>query len=243
MVADMLTQRLGMSKRSAAPTRDRERPRRVFRGARYGRQWRDGFAAGSIQRYVSTSPSRARPPWLRAFLVVVGTSAAAGAQSEDDIGSPHPSWQWLLMQLLPSPELVVQDGRVAFGSRWQLTPVLYSFGIHRSQSPWRTFVVEPIVRHSGSLELHVTPEYIALASAWSDRFGLRSGLRSYVPVIERGDYLSLSFGTSVLRYQQETSVAYELGAHVLFGFVGTILSYSPTPEGGRFISTLQLRFF
>ena len=62
-------------------------------------------------------------------------------------------------------------------------------------------------------------------------------------MLERGDYLSVSFGTSALRYQGQTSVAYEAGAHVLFGFLGTLLSYSPTPEGGRFISTLQVRFF
>ena len=147
------------------------------------------------------------------------------------------------MQLVPSPELVVQDDETAFGARWQLTPVLYSFGIHRSQSPWRALVVEPIVRQSGSVELYFSPEYIALGDDLSERFGTRAGLRSYLPVVERGDYLSLSFGTSALRFQGETSVAYEIGAHMLFGFLGTLASYSPTPEGGRFISTLHVRFF
>jgi hypothetical protein len=167
----------------------------------------------------------------------------AHAQIEEEIGSPYPTWPWIATQLIPSPELVLQDGQAAFGARWQLTPVLFSFGIHRSQRPWRAFVVEPIVRHSGSLEWYVSPEYIALDDDFGQRFGLRTGLRSYVPLLERGDYLALSFGTSVMRFQEQTAVAYEVGAHVLFGFLGTLLSYSPTPDGGRFISTLQLRVF
>lgn len=176
-------------------------------------------------------------------LALVALPSTLRAQPDDAIGAPRPTLPWVVGQLVPSPEVVVQDGDAAFGARWQLTPVLYSFGIHRSQCPWRAFVVEPIVRQSGSIEIYLSPEYISFGQDLSERFGLRAGLRSYVPVIERGDYLSLSFGTSVLRYQGETSAAYEVGAHVLFGFFGTLLSYSPTPEGGRIISTLQVRFF
>jgi len=155
---------------------------------------------------------------------------------------------WFATQLLPSPQLVVHETehdetKVAFGAQWQVTPVLYSFGIHRSQNPWRTVVVEPIVRQSGSIEWHITPHYFSMGGSFSNRWGLRSGIRSYVPVVQRGDYLSLSFGVSMLRVQGGTSVVYEAGSHVLFGFVGLMVGYSPTPGARRLFTTLQLRFF
>ncbi|HNT00048.1 MAG TPA: hypothetical protein PLJ27_20655 [Polyangiaceae bacterium] len=166
------------------------------------------------------------------------------ALAQSDGGAhPRPSWPWFFSQLIPSPQLVVQRDQAAFGARWQLTPILFSQGIHRSQNPWRTFVVEPIVRHSGSLEWFVSPEYLALGDDMPRHFGVRTGLRSYWPLIERGDYLSLSFGTSALRFQQITSVAYETGVHVLFGLVGFMTSCSPTPRAQRCIMTLQVRVF
>ncbi len=208
--------------------------------------WWEIFPLPSIQ---FSSMKRARsifrlpvPMGIACFAIFAGTAPVARA-TQQELRSPYPSSLWMMSQLIPSPQLVIDDGRTAFGARWQLTPVLYSFGIHRSQTPWRFFVVQPIVRQSGSLEWYVSPEYLALEDDFSDRFGLRTGLRSYVGLIERGDYLSISFGTSLLRYQEVTSVAYEVGAHSLFGFFGILLSYSPTPEGERFISTLHVRFF
>jgi hypothetical protein len=199
----------------------------------------------------SIEPRRMRPkkcPHLSilmgiAWFALLVVNARVARASQEELRSPYPTSMWMVSQLIPSPQLVIDDGRAAFGARWQLTPVLYSFGIHRSQSPWRFFVVEPIVRQSGSLEWYVSPEYLDLEDDFSERFGLRTGLRSYVALVERGDYLSVSFGTSLLRYQEVTSVAYEVGAHSLFGFFGILASYSPTPAGDRFISTLQLRFF
>src|SRR4051794_775501 len=67
---------------------------------------------------------------------------------------PYPSLAWLVTQLVPSPELAV--GRVkhidgagaesdvtttAFGLRWQLTPLVWSWGVNRRISRWRYFVV------------------------------------------------------------------------------------------------------
>lgn len=165
------------------------------------------------------------------------------AQPVSPSSGAKPSWTWAAAQLVPSPQLVVQHDQLAFGARWQLTPVLFSYGIHRSLEPWRFFVVEPIVRQSGSIEWFLSPEYIAVDVPWARRFGLRSGIRSYVALLERGDYLSASFGVSALWFDHKLSSAYEAGLHTLFGFVGLMVSYSPTPDARRFITTLQLRVF
>jgi hypothetical protein len=170
----------------------------------------------------------------------IGTAAerAPGAGAHPPITLP-----WLATQLIPSPEIAVDRGAPHFGARWQLTPLLYSFGIHRALSPWRSFVVEPIVRESGSVALIVSPEYLAIEPRLSNRFGVRMGLRSTFPVLQRGEYLSVSVGSSVLSYGGRITTAYEVGSHVLFGFAGVLASYSPLPNGSRWIFTLDLRMF
>jgi len=150
---------------------------------------------------------------------------------------------WLLTQLIPSPELAIGDEGGLFGLRWQLTPLLYSFGLDRRLSRFRAFVVEPLVRTSGSIELFFSPEYLALDTAFSRRFGFRGGVRAYFPVLEKGDYLSVSLGTAYARYDGRNAVSYQLGAYVLFGFLGFEQSFLPALDQARWISTLNLRFF
>jgi len=154
------------------------------------------------------------------------------------------TWPWLATQLLPSPELAFSSGGAPrFGLRWQVTPFLYSFGVDRRVSPFRAFVVEPLLRTSGSLELFVSPEYLSLDGGISDRFGFRSGVRAYFPMIEKGDYLSVSLGTAYVRFGEQESVSYQFGAYILFGFLGFEQSFLPGLGAARFVSTLQLRFF
>jgi hypothetical protein len=165
---------------------------------------------------------------------------------------PRPTLAWALLQLVPSPEVAfgrqrhigptgsVDDGaRAAFGLRWQVTPVLWSFGVHPSQSRWRYFVVDPIARHSGSLELSTSVEYIG---GHLDGVLVRPGLRAYLPVAQRGEYLSVSLGTSVYAYQG-FRVAYDVGAYVLGGTVGLQMTVAPTHAPLAAIATLRLRYF
>jgi hypothetical protein len=150
---------------------------------------------------------------------------------------------WVLTQLLPSPELAVGDGGALFGMRWQLVPVLYSFGIDRRLSPWRAFVVEPLVRTSGSIELFVSPEYLALDESWSRRFGFRAGVRAHFPLLEKGDYLSVSLGAAYVRFAGRESASYQFGAYLLFGFLGFEQSIVPALDEARWIGTFNVRFF
>ncbi len=152
----------------------------------------------------------------------------------------HPTWPWLGAQLVPSPELTLGEPAAGFGLRWQLTPVLYSFGIHRELSPWRFFVVEPLTRQSGSVELHFSPEYL---TALDDHLGVRAGIRSYFPLAQRGEYLSLALGASYLRFGEQEAVAYETGLYVLYGFVGLEVAYAARLEPARIIAALKLRVF
>ena len=150
---------------------------------------------------------------------------------------------WALTQLIPSPELAVGDDGALFGLRWQLVPFSYSFGIDRRLSPFRAFVVEPLVRTSGSIELFVAPEYLALDDRLSRRFGVRIGARAHFPLVEKGDYVSVSLGTAYVRFPERESASYQFGVYFLFGFLGLEQSILPAFDEARFIGTLNVRFF
>jgi hypothetical protein len=150
---------------------------------------------------------------------------------------------WVLTQLVPSPEFAVGDEGAAFGLRFQVVPVLYSFGIDRRLSPWRAFVVEPLVRTSGSLELFFAPEYLAIHDDVSRRFGFRAGVRAHFPLLEKGDYLSVSLGAAYVRFAERESASYQVGAYLLYGFLGFEQSVVPALREARFISTFNVRFF
>jgi hypothetical protein len=160
---------------------------------------------------------------------------------------------WLVLQLLPSPEVAV--GRVhernatgttdpkteaAFGLRWQLTPLLWSWGTNRRVSRWRSFVVDPLARHSGSLELSGAFEWFF---GNVDRVIVRPGVRAYFPIAQRGEYLSVSLGTSTYAYDGKMRVAYDVGAYVLWGLFGVQVTVAPENGPLTAIGTFRIRYF
>ena len=107
-------------------------------------------------------------------------------------------------------------------------------------SPWRWFVAEPIVRHSGSLELFLAPEVRSLPGA---PFDYRVGLRSTQPLVERGDVLSLSLGTALQHSRDALSPSYEPSLQTLFGIVGLAGLWAPSDPRRRWTVTLRLKVF
>ena len=157
---------------------------------------------------------------------------------------PYPSFAWILLQGLPSPELaagrVHGETKAAFGMRWQLSPVVWSWGTNRHISRWRYFVVDPLARHSGSLELSGTIEYIF---GYVDRAIARPGVRAYFPLAARGEYLSVSIGTSTYAYDGKMRLAYDVGAYVLFGLFGVQATVAPDHGPLSAIGTFRIRYF
>jgi hypothetical protein len=186
---------------------------------------------------------------LRSTWLLAAVLSALDARASD---APRPvepdvqiTWPWLVTQLLPSPELAYGAGLARFGSRWQATPLLFSWGIHRGLSPWRFFIAEPYVRQSGSIELYVSPEYFFYGSSFADGWVARFGTRAYFPLVEHGEYLSVSVGASSFAFAGNAGAAFEAGAYVLFGVVGVQLTMSPTHAVAPLatIATLRLRYF
>jgi hypothetical protein len=68
-------------------------------------------------------------------------------------------------------------------------------------------------------------------------------VRSYFPLIERGEYLSLSLGTAYFNAHSGDGAAYEAGLYILFGDLGIQFAYAPGFDPARFIATLRIRMF
>lgn len=165
----------------------------------------------------------------------------------------YPSFAWLGVQLLPSPEVAIGrvhtirpdgaravDTEAAFGLRWQLSPIVWSWGTNRRVSRWRWLVVDPLARHSGSIEVSGTFEYIF---GHVDRLIVRPGVRAYFPLAQRGEYLSASIGTSTYAYDGRMRVAYDVGAYVLFGLFGVQATIAPDHGPLSAIGTFRIRYF
>jgi hypothetical protein len=165
---------------------------------------------------------------------------------------PYPTLAWAVLQLVPSPEVGFgrfrridgdSDERViqaTWGLRWQLTPVLWSFGVNRRVSGWRFLVVDPIARMSGSIAFEQHVEYFG---GYVDRVLLRPAVNLTLPVLHRGEYLAVSMGTSVYRYDDTFRVAYDVGAYVFFGLFGVQATVAPTHDALTTIATFRIRYF
>jgi hypothetical protein len=167
-------------------------------------------------------------------------AAAPRAPAEPAV---RPTLVWAVVQALPSPEWVLLPAGVRFGARWQVTPLLYSFGIHPRLSPWRALVAEPLVRHAGSIELYGSPAYLAGGGGAANRWLLRAGLRAYFPLLDRGEYLSCSLGGAALYFRDQPGAAYEAGLYTVFGVIGLQIAYAPAPHLRAASLTLNLRYF
>lgn len=151
---------------------------------------------------------------------------------------------WGATQLVPSPQWTLPErGDPRFGLRWQVTPLLFSVGIRRGLSPWRAFLVEPNVRHSGSFELFFSPEYTFAPGPFEHGLGARVGARMYVPLVQAGEYLSCSAGASAIATWQGISGAIEAGLYTLFGGLGLQVTHAPDPSARTTTLTISLRYF
>lgn len=156
----------------------------------------------------------------------------------------HASSLWIFSQFVPSPQFIsLKDSGLRFGFRWQVTPILYSFGINRKLNPWRFFVAEPLVRQNGSIELFFTPEWINLTDKFKTNWMFRGGIRAYFPLYRRGEYLSGSLATSYYNYNGDQGISYEAGLYMFFGILGFQVSYSPDMKYAPWIFTIRLRYF
>jgi hypothetical protein len=178
-----------------------------------------------------------------AFLVARTTAALAspGLGLEAQEPRARPTLIWSGIQLVPSSLLAIDGGRAAYGLRWQVSPLLYSWGVNRKLSGWRALIAEPPVRNSGAVELFLSPELYFFGGTEG---ALRTGLRATFPLLHRGEYLTASAGLSHVYHRGRHSAAAEAGLHILYGVLGVTASVALTPNAPLdAVVALQVRFF
>jgi hypothetical protein len=148
---------------------------------------------------------------------------------------------WTLTQLVPSPLYVASSNRVGGGVRWQITPFVYSFGV--AAKPVRFFVVDPVARHSGGVELYFSPEWACCTPHAGTSWIARAGGRLYWPLVGRGEALAGSVGGSYYRASDGGGGSVEIGLYTLFSMIGLTATVSPRLTGREVITALQIRYF
>jgi len=148
---------------------------------------------------------------------------------------------WAIAQLVPAPLLVLSSDHVGGGVRWQITPFVYSFGV--AARPVRAFVVDPVARHSGAVELYASPEWVCCAPNDGTGWIARGGARIYLPVVGRGESLTWSLGGSYYRASGGGGASIETGLYVLFGTFGLTVTASPALARREIITALTIRYF
>ena len=94
-------------------------------------------------------------------------------------------------------------------------------------------------RPSRSIELSTSFEWIG---GHVDRVLARPGLRAYFPLAHKGEYLSMSLGTSVYAFDG-LRVAYDVGAYILAGTLGFQMTFAPAHAPLAAIATFRVRYF
>jgi len=174
---------------------------------------------------------------IAALAVAAMTSPEACAQAPPNADKLS---AWLPYQAIPNLTFYSGAPNSAFGFEWELAPVLYSFGMNKQISPWYFFIVEPPGRFTGSIELTIAVQTFT-RKVGSSYFGLSGTVMGFVPLIERGEHLTLNLGVSVYRVGERTPVFGVVGLSTLFGIVHLNLKHSP-PEN-IWITSLEWRVF
>ena len=71
----------------------------------------------------------------------------------------------------------------------------------------------------------------------------RPAVKATFPLLHRGEYLSVSVGTSVYKFDDEAHVAYDVGLYALAGFLGLQWTFAPSHVPLTHIATLRIRYF
>ncbi len=157
--------------------------------------------------------------------------------SQDETDKSAKFISWTLIQTVPSPVFFHdsdgKNGRLQFVLRWQVIPLNISFRANKYISPVQFFMINPVRRFTGSIELFIQPEWAAAKYQFANlnRFGIAAGSRIIFPLKGGGQNLSASVGGKY-NYHKETTggsstyFGIEAGIYVIYGILGIQFNYN-----------------
>jgi len=171
--------------------------------------------------------------------VIIVLAPTARSQTQEASLSDR-VFTWLQFQAIPSITILSSTSATQTGFEWEATPLLYSFGMTRLVSPWKSFIVEPPARFTGSIEFVVSGQ-ILTEKVGNSYFGGSAQLLGHIPLIERGEHLGLTVGIGSYSFSQSTPFFKVVGISTLFGFLHFNLKQSASPK--LWVGSIEFRFF
>jgi hypothetical protein len=147
---------------------------------------------------------------------------------------------WLLMQVVPSLSWTCFPEQTRFSFEWRATPVLYSWGMTKLDSPLHFFFVTPPERFAGSVEVNISMQ-LYTSQIGTSHWGFSGQLLAHLPLVERGEYLGLTLGGARYTIAGLSSNYLVGGFSTLFGFVHYTIKYSPVDK--IWMHSIEFRFF
>ena len=174
------------------------------------------------------------------LLISLGSLTPLSAQIQ--VGQPNESkfGVWLPLQLIPSMVFYNDAAQSNFGFEWEVTPLLYSFGMNDQISPWYSFIVEPTARFVGSIEVGLAGQVFTTKLGQS-YFSSSGQVMGFIPLSERGEHLTMNIGLAAYRMQGDTRVFKVLGISSFFGMLHFNLKHAENPT--TWIGSLEFRIF
>ena len=167
-----------------------------------------------------------------AFIAIISSDSLSQEQEYDFAQRKGTKYlNWGLVQLIPSPyfdnDANAENARIQFGFRWQFIPINFSFRANRFVSPVQFFMINPVRRFSGSVELFVQPEVVTSSYKYSgfNSFGVGTGARVLIPIQEMGENIAASLGAKYTFRKNDVTgesgyPGIEAGVYFLGGMVG-----------------------
>ena len=171
-----------------------------------------------------------------------------------DVEKTFEKWlSWTIIQAIPVPVYTHDandiDGRLQFGLRWNITPINISFNANKYVSDVQLFMVNPVRRFTGSIELFVQPEWATarFQNAQMNRFGVGVGSRIFIPVKNYGETFAASVGGKYTFRNSDVVdkdgyFGLEAGFYALYGIFGLQFNYN-FDDRSKYNIGLYLKFF
>lgn len=175
------------------------------------------------------------------LLALPGVLHAQSAQPARELPPAVAALVWTAAQLVPSPVLVTSPDGVGGGMRWQLSLLVWAYGL--VEQPVRSLLVNPAARHAGGVELYASPAWLCCAPNERTSWMLQLGGRVYVPLMGKGENWASSLGAAYYRASPQHGVAFELGIYTLSSIVGVTITIAPWLTAREVSTALTFHYY
>jgi hypothetical protein len=169
------------------------------------------------------------------FLISMQTVIAQEREQTSEISN-----SWLIMQAIPSVSWTCFPAQTHFSFEWEVTPILYSWGMTKLDPPLHFFFVTQPERFTGSVEFNISTQ-LYMNQVGASHWGFSGQLMAHLPLVEKGEYLGLNLGIARYNIAGFSSNYLVGGFSTLFGFLHYNIKYSPIDE--IWMHSIEFRFF